>query len=140
MREAKRLHSIHGYLTRIVPSFTQRVELSRRPPQLGWALYGTGQGPVWAVLTVEGVAIAGSIVFPNGELALGPTAIAVRVHTDDEIARKFVVFALGYMHALAEGARKAGDTETAQVMRSRHDRMFAELEAWGRGTTAAYTG
>ncbi len=139
MREAKRLQSIQGYLTRIVPSFTQRVVLSQQPPHLLWALFGTGKGPMWALLTLEGATFAGSIVFPNGDFAVEPTAIAVRVHTDDEIARKFVVFALDYMGELAEGGRRAGDTEGAQVMQSRHDRMFAELEAWGHGTTAAYS-
>ena len=69
-----------------------------------------------------------------------PSLVATFIHTDDEIARKIIVYGAQALDEFRSAALRNQSLELAQITAHFHDLIQDGLKAWGAGNTSHFVG
>jgi hypothetical protein len=132
-RARRRMESVAGYLHAIIPSFSARIGVDSSG-SLILQMIQSDDGFMALVAWFDGPAVMTRVMFSDGHGIGTPEAVATKIHTDDEIARKLAV-RLCEMYGLhGQGAAEAGDADSASLAFAIRDKLLGQIDEWGRGT------
>ena len=141
-----RASTIAAYMERIAPSEAGAIRVVPIDDSgsciVAWTSLPDGPLSVRMLLTVDGgVLVSGTQGRPHGQdefRTFNANKIATALHTEDEIARKFLVDGLEQLAQLERLAIARNDRQSARHIHHYAAMIHAGLVNWGAGTTPRY--
>lgn len=139
----KRIEAIVAFMERIAPSERGAIGAvegpdAGGPPAIIWSLLPENVVRARMLITLEGGLFTAVIHLGDVDRVTDPIRVATAIHTDDEIARKILVFGADFLDDLRSGAIENDAFEEAKAITRYRGLIIDGLQAWGAGTTSRY--